>query len=92
MLIVVKFVLAISSLLTQLGMEQAYVMVSVLDNEGRTITGFEADKCVFRNDDRRDIPLKWGDTFARELAGKTIRLRFFFRSASIYAVTGKFER
>ena len=72
--------------------EQAYVIVSVLDDKGRTVTGFEADKCVFRNDDRRDIPLKWGDTFARELAGKTIRLRFFFRSASIYAVTGKFER
>ena len=72
--------------------EQAYVMVSVLDNEGRTITGFEADKCVIRNNDRRDIPLKWGDTSARELAGETIRLRFFFRSANIYAVTGKPER
>ncbi|MEI7939798.1 MAG: hypothetical protein WCK27_24200 [Verrucomicrobiota bacterium] len=72
--------------------EQAYLMVSVLDDKGRTITGFEADKCVIRNDDRRDIPLKWGDTSARELAGKTIHLRFFLRSANIYAVTGKLER
>ena len=71
--------------------EQAYVMVSVLDDKSRTITGFEADKCVIRNEDRRDIPLKWGDTSTHALAGKTLRLRFFLRSTNIYAVTGKPE-
>lgn len=67
--------------------DQAYVMAAVLDEQGSVIPGFEADKCLIRNEDRRDIPLKWGDASARQLAGRTIRLRFFLRSANIYAVT-----
>ena len=67
--------------------DQAYVMVAVLDEKGSVIPGFEAEKCVIRNEDRSDIPLKWGDASARQLAGQTIRLRFFLRSANIYAVT-----
>ena len=67
--------------------DQAYVMAAVLDEKGNVIPGFEAEKCVIRNEDRRDIPLKWGDASARQLAGQTIRLRFFLRSANIYAVT-----
>jgi hypothetical protein len=72
--------------------DQAYVMVAVLDDKGSVIPGFEADKCVIRNEDRRDIPLKWGDASARQLVGRTIRLRFFVRSANIYAVTASFEK
>ena len=71
--------------------DQAYVMVTVLDDKGEPIAGFEPDKCVIRNEDRRDIPLKWGDASTRQLAGKNIRLRFFLRSANIYAVTSKLE-
>jgi hypothetical protein len=71
--------------------DQDYVMVAVLDDKGQTVPGFEAEKCVIRNEDRRDIPLKWGDASARQLAGRTIRLRFFLRSANIYAVTSKLE-
>lgn len=67
--------------------DQAYVMVAVLDEKGTAVPGFEAEKCVIRNEDRRDIPLKWGDASARQLAGRTIRLRFFLRSAAIYSVT-----
>ena len=67
--------------------EQAYVMVAVLDDRGQVVPGFEAEKCVIQNEDRRDIQLKWGDASACQLAGKTIRLRFFLRSANIYAVT-----
>lgn len=67
--------------------EQSYVMVAALDEKGNVIPGFEAEKCVFRSEDRRDIPLKWGDASARQLAGRTLRLRFFLRSANIYAVT-----
>jgi hypothetical protein len=67
--------------------DQAYVMVAVLDEKGQTIPGFEAEKCVIRNEDRRDIPLKWGEASARQLAGRAIRLRFYLRSANIYAVT-----
>ncbi len=67
--------------------KQSYVLVAVLDDKGQVIPGFEADKCVIQNEDRRDIPLKWGDVSARSLSGRTIRLRFYLRSANIYAVT-----
>lgn len=67
--------------------DQAYIMVAVLDETGGLIPGFEAEKCVIRNADRRDIRLTWGDVSAGQLAGRTIRLRFFLRSANIYAVT-----
>ena len=66
---------------------QAYVMVAVQDETGSVIPGFEAERCVIRNADRRDILLKWGEVSARQLAGKGVRLRFFLRSANIYAVT-----
>ena len=67
--------------------EQSYVMVAVLDEKGAIIPGFEAEKCVIRDEDRRDIPLKWASVSARQLTGTTIRLRFYIRSAHIYAVT-----
>ncbi len=67
--------------------EQAYVMAALLDEEGHTIPGFEAEKCLIRNEDRSDLLLKWGNVSARQLAGRMIRLRFFLRSANIYAVT-----
>jgi hypothetical protein len=67
--------------------EQNYVMVAVVDEQGQPIPGFDRDKCLFRNEDRRDIELKWGDLSARRLAGQTIRLRFYLRSANVYAIT-----
>jgi hypothetical protein len=67
--------------------EQAYVMVAVLDDKGQVIPGFEPDECVIQNEDRRNIPLKWGDSDASGLAGRSVRLRFYLRSANIYAVT-----
>lgn len=66
---------------------QSYATVAVLDEKSAVIPGFEADKCVLGNIDRRDIPLKWGDKSARELAGRPVRLRFTLRSATIYAIT-----
>ena len=69
--------------------DQAFVMVAVLDDKGEVVSGFEADKCVIAKNDRADIPLKWGAASARQLAGKTIRLRFYLRGSTIYAVNGK---
>jgi hypothetical protein len=66
--------------------EQAYVMVAVLDEANAVIPGFEAEKCVIRNQDRSAIPLQWGHALPRSLAGRVVRLRFFLRSANIYAV------
>ena len=69
--------------------DQAYVMVAVLDDQGEVVSGFEAEKCVISKDDRPAIPLKWGASSARQLAGKSIRLRFYLRGATIYGVDAK---
>ncbi len=78
---------AVPSLDRPFARDQAYVMVAVLDEAGTVIPGFEAQKCVIHGEDRPDIPLRWGDASAGQLAGRKVRLRFMLRSASIYAVT-----
>lgn len=52
--------------------EQACVMVAVLDDKDQVLPGFEAGKSVIQNEDRRDIPLRWGDGDASGLAGKSV--------------------
>jgi len=69
--------------------EQAYAMVAVLDARGRPVPGFEAEKCVIRNQDRRDIPLAWGETSLQPPAGTVVQLRVSLRSATVYAVTAR---
>jgi hypothetical protein len=68
---------------------QGYVMAAVLDDQGKVLPGFEAEKCVIRNADQIELPLRWSGNSARELEGRKIRLRFYLRSANIYAVTSK---
>jgi hypothetical protein len=60
-----------------------------LDDQGKVVSGFEAEKCLIQNSDRIDVPLRWGEKSARELAGRTISLRFYLRSANVYAVTAR---
>ena len=62
-------------------------MVAALDGVGNVFPGFEVEKCVIRDEDRNNIPLQWGGASTSQLAGKNVRLRFFLRSANIYAVT-----
>ena len=69
--------------------QQAYVMVSVLGANGIVVPGLEADKCVFKSSDQIALPLRWNDKSARELAGQKISLRFYLRSANVYAVTSR---
>ena len=69
------------------GKGQAYVMVAILDENGGIIPGFEPEKCCVVDDDRTNIPLRWGEASARQLAGQNIQLRFFLRCANVYAVT-----
>ncbi|MHB8898632.1 MAG: hypothetical protein ACYC6Y_07790 [Thermoguttaceae bacterium] len=69
--------------------DQAYVMVAVVDEQGAVVPGFEAEKCVIRGENRVDIRLAWKGVSTGQLAGKTVGLRFFFRSANLYAVTAK---
>jgi hypothetical protein len=69
--------------------QQAYVMAAVLDDEGKVVPGFEAEKCLIQHSDRIDAPLRWKERSARDLAGRTISLRFYLRSANVYAVTSR---
>jgi len=71
------------------GETSAYVMVDILDEQGQIIPGFEATKCVIQKADGIELPLHWDAKSARELAGRQISLRFYLRSANIYAVTTK---
>lgn len=68
---------------------QAYVMATILDDRGQPVPGFEPEKCVIKNADRIDLPLRWENRSTRELTGRKISLRLFLRSANIYAVTSK---
>ncbi len=69
--------------------QQAYVMAAVWDEKGTVMPGFEADQCVFKSADKIELPLLWNGKSTKELAGRKVSLRFYLRSASIYAVTFK---
>jgi hypothetical protein len=64
---------------------QSYLMVSVLDENGQTVPGFEAEKCILRNTDGTQLRLAWGDVDTSTLAGRSVRLRFHFRDATVHA-------
>ena len=38
---------------------QAYIMVAVLDEHGKTVPGFEAEKCLIKKMDATELPLRW---------------------------------
>ena len=71
---------------------QAYIMVGMLRSEqGRSkkseyIAGFEPEKCTFRNVDDVALPLRWEDSPQLPPTGTVVRLRIFFRDATIFAV------
>jgi len=67
----------------------ASLLVAVLDGQGQVVPGFEPEKCVIQNADQIALPLRWNDRSARDLKGRSIRLRFFLRSAKVYAVTSR---
>lgn len=66
--------------------DQDYVMAEILDEWGVTIPGYESEKCLVRNVDAVDIPLRWDGRDATELAGRRIGVRFRFRGAHIYSL------
>lgn len=66
---------------------QAYVMVSVENERGELVSGFEREKCVIQNQNRSDIALDWVGAPQASLVGKRVRLRFVLRSSQIYALT-----
>ncbi len=66
---------------------QGYIMVELLDEDDEVIPGYEKEKCFFRNVDSMDLPLSWDGNDGTELAGQQVKLRFYIRSARVYAVT-----
>jgi len=67
--------------------QQAYVMVELLDAAGKTVPGYEREKCLLRGVDDTRIPLLWENRDGTELAGRELSLRFYFRAARLYAVS-----
>ena len=69
----------------------AYLMAELQDaNTNRTIPGFERGNCILMNIDGLRVPLKWdrnGTVTAppAPAAGSLVRLRFYFRDATIYS-------
>ena len=63
----------------------AYVMVELQDSSARVWPGFERSKCMFMNVDAAELPLRWSGQPKPPPAGTMVRLRFFFRDATIYA-------
>jgi hypothetical protein len=66
--------------------DQAYVQVELRDETNRLVPGYERDKCLLQRIDDTRIPLRWGDKTGKELIGKKVSLRFYLRSARIYAL------
>lgn len=66
---------------------RAYLMAELRDPDNRVIEGFERRKCLIENLDARGIPLEWDGKLGGELAGKMVRIRFFFRDAKLYSVS-----
>jgi hypothetical protein len=72
-------------------------MVEVCNESGSVIPGFERNKCVIWDgttsplrDTQVDVTrmkLSWSGSSARQLAGQTIRLRFYLGGSTVYAVT-----
>lgn len=67
---------------------QAYIMAELTDPDGKTIPGYEKEKCAFTNLPAKIVPLCWtpGEHTLSPLAGKKVRLRFYIRDARIYSV------
>lgn len=66
---------------------RAYLMAELRDTENQVIPGYERQKFLLENIDARALPLEWEGKNGSELAGKTLRLRFFFRDAKLYSVS-----
>ncbi len=66
--------------------QQAYIIAELQDESGQVIPGYEREKMVLQNVDSLALPLHWEGKDGTELAGQTVRLRFYFRDATIYGV------
>ena len=68
---------------------QAYIMAELQDEAGAPLAGFERRQSVMMNVNGTRLPLLWNETSAQEkqaAIGKRVRLRLFFRDATIFAI------
>jgi hypothetical protein len=67
----------------------AYVMIELQDaTTGTVIPGYERGRCTMMNLDSLGIPITWEGSPKEPATGAMVRLRFFFRDATIYALGG----
>jgi hypothetical protein len=62
------------------------VVVTILDNQSRPITGFSGDQAIAVNGNSVRMPVRWkGGSDLSGLIGKTVRLRFDMKNCHLYA-------
>ena len=67
---------------------QSYVMAELIDDCDRIVPGYERHRCrLLPPQDSLAIELDWQGNSGAELAGRTVRIRFFMRAADLFAVT-----
>jgi len=66
---------------------RAYLMAEIRDDSNQVIPGYEREKFLLENRDARALPLEWEGKNGSELAGKSVRVRFYFRDAKLYSVS-----
>lgn len=62
------------------------IRVELLDEKGKTIVGYEAERRTWADRDQPDLPLLWQGKSPTERAGQTAHLRFHLRRAWVYSV------
>lgn len=67
---------------------RAYLMAELRNADGVILPGYERQNCLLENVDARALKLKWGDKTGSEFGGEEVRLRFYFRDAKIYSLSG----
>ena len=67
-------------------LEGGWIVVEILDESGKTLSGFGKDDCcAFQHDALRHVVVWDGRSDVSQLAGKPIRLRFHLRNARLYS-------
>ena len=79
-------VLSGATLSVNLDAPQGQVWAEVLDAaSGRVLPGFSRNDCIPAAGDRLDAEVKWKGAKLSSLKGRSVRIRFGLRRASLYA-------
>lgn len=67
---------------------RAYLMAELRDEQNRVLPGYEREKCLFENQEGQALPLAWEGKTGSDLRGTAILVRFFFREAKLFSISG----